>query len=114
MSGHESDATAAKTFLGPDDRTFLAEKKRKRAPRDPLPDVPDGPCCSVCVHWQKPERGDDFGRCRVAGYDVTRPPKERPVITKAEAEEQFVMGFDFMHVRGFAPACSLYRPKEPG
>lgn len=111
---HPSDATAAKTFLGPDDRKFLAEKKRKRAPKDPLPDVPDGPCCYRCRNWHPPGTQDDFGRCRVAGYDVTRPPKERPVITKAEAEEQFVMGFDFMHVRGFAPACSLFEGKETG
>lgn len=112
MTRRESDITAAKTFLGPDDKAFLAEKRRRRAPRDPLPAIPDTPCCARCRNWHPPGKQDEFGRCRVAGYDATVPAKERPLITKQEAEEGMVMGFDYMSVRGFAPACSLFRGKE--
>ena len=112
MTAHESDVTARKTFLGPDDKTFLAEKKRKRAPKDPLPEIPDGPCCVRCRNWHPPGKSDDFGRCRVAGYDATAPPDRRVLMTHAEATERMVMGFDYLHVRGFAPACSLYEGKE--
>lgn len=104
---HESDATAR--------MTFLAEKKRKRAPRDPLPAIPDGPCCFRCRNWHPPGKQDDFGRCRVAVVVREREPggpEKGTLMPHKEATERMLMGWDFMSVRGFAPACSQYRSKE--
>lgn len=104
---HASDITARKTFLGVDDKKFRAEQKRTRQPKQQLPDIPNGPCCARCKHWQPPGKHDDFGLCRKTVYDPTAPPERRLILTRDEAMRQFVYG-EPVRVRGFGAACSLY------
>lgn len=109
MTQHPSDITAQKTFLGPDDIAFRNHQKRKRAPKDALPSIPDGPCCARCANWQRPDNGDEFGMCREVVVDMSVGTDVRRFVTRKEAREQFVIWTDPMATRGFFAACSLFR-----
>lgn len=108
---HPSDATAQKTFLGEDDRRFLAEKKRKRAPKAALPDIPDGPCCARCANWYPPDE-DGFGQCREVVIVEDGHADTRRAMTREEARSLFLFGGDPLRTRGFFEGCRLFAAKE--
>lgn len=108
---HSSDEMAQKTFLGPDDKRFLAEKKRKRAPKAELPAIPDGPCCARCANWEAPN-DDGFGQCREVVIVDDGHADTRRAMTRAEARELFLFGGDPLRTRGFFEGCRLFAAQE--
>lgn len=111
MTSHPSDGVAQKTFLGQDDHEFRRQQKRKRAPKDALPTIPDGPCCARCSNWQRPGKDDDFGLCREVVVDMAIGTSVRRFMTQREAREQFAVGADPIATRGYFVGCSLFTLK---
>lgn len=108
---HPSDISAQRTFLGEDDKRWIAEKKRQRAPKVELPSIPDGPCCVRCQNWERPQDSKDFGECRVIVAEVDGPTSARRVMTREQAQAEFLIGVEPLRVRGFAAPCSRYQAK---
>lgn len=104
---HPSDAVAQKTFLGPDDKRFLSDKKRRRAPKIELPAIPDGPCCARCANWEAPDE-DGFGQCREVVIVEDGYADTRRAITRTEARSLFLFGGDPLRTRGFFAGCRLF------
>lgn len=109
---HPSDVSAQRSFLGEDDIRFRRERKRKRAPKQDLPSMPDGPCCGRCRSWERPDAGDDFGQCREVVVQLDGPADKRRVMTREEAAALFELGVDPLRTRDFAPACSRYAERR--
>ena len=109
---HASDISAQMTFLGEDDKRFRREQERRRRPRDKLPNVPDGPCCLRCRHWQEPGSHDDFGVCTMLAFVTVKVgigPERGTIVSVDEAMQQDEYGFEYLPTRGFLAGCSLYR-----
>lgn len=107
----DTDTIVRATYLSEDDRAYKRERAKRNRPKDPLPEIPDGPCCARCRSWFPPATHDDFGQCREVVVDPGASADKRLFIPRVEAERRFMFGVVHMPVRGFADACSLYRAK---
>lgn len=109
---HPSDLTAQMSFLSVDDKRFREDRKRRRRKPDPLPDVPDGPCCLRCRNWRPPGPHDDFGECRVLQVLLDRAPgsaEKGTIVSVEEAIERYYgTPREDLRTRAFFAGCSRY------
>ena len=108
-----TDDVVQATFLGADDIAFKREQARKRAPKQQLPtEIPAGPCCARCRHWDRPDDLDEFGQCGFLNVIVGGPEKGF-VVSQFEANQRDVPPpIEPLTTRYWFAACGGYRPAE--
>lgn len=112
---HPSDRSAQITFMGKDDIQFQKAQKRKRAPKDPTPNVPDGHCCLRCANWRPDVDPNDFGACVALVFVETKVPmgpERGTVFSLEQAMQQDEWAFDYLPTKPYMVGCSLFHERK--